>query len=197
MVFQLRENETIQTIKKKHPITYFWSIILGLIFFLPPFFLMVPLWRWGKWGYGIFSVLIIVGAFFLIRALINYYANFLIITNQRLILVERKGFLKKKIIKIGYEQVRAVEVSVEGIFQTIFCCGSVWVKLIESQEGMIINNLTKPTNVQELILNLKDKFEEKDQENWLDQMGYRQLIALAWDLRVKLGRAKFREIAEE
>ncbi len=194
MHFDLREDEEIKSLNRKHSITYGAQILASLFLVVAPFFFMVPLWRLEKWGYIIFGFLVGLGIIFFLRVLISWYSNVLVITDERLIVVERKGFFQKKISKIGYEQIRAVEVSIKGIFQTLFKCGSLHIRLIESPNVIELANLSRPTKIQELILRLKGEFQK---ESKIDQMGYSRLLEMARQLRDKLGRDKFKEIVEE
>ena len=155
---------------------------------------MVPLWKLGAWGYVIFGVLVGSGIILWFRAYFNWHSNILMITDERLIIVERQGFLRQKVSKIGYEQIRSVEVIIRGVFQTLFKCGTLEIRLIESPTPIEFTNLCRPTLAQELILNLSKEHKQTDS---LGQMDYFALIETARKIRDKIGQGKFKEIAEE
>lgn len=195
---ELQSNEQIIKIIYRPLIVYFFSILATLILILGACFFMVPLFRlilWGQtWiGKAIFWFLIALGLIFGLRTLSEAVGNKMIITNQRVILTMRRGFLSQIIFKLNFEKIRTVSLSVKGLFTTILGLGTLEFALAESQEVLKFSNISKASQIQELILQLQSSFKKEN----IEQMDNYELIKIARKIRDKLGRDVFKRIAEE
>jgi hypothetical protein len=99
----LKEGEEIIEEARQSFLAYFWHLIIALIFLLVPFFFMFPLFRYGSFGQIVFFVLLVIGVILLIRTLIIWYFNLLVITNQRALILERRGFFDRSVKQASFD----------------------------------------------------------------------------------------------
>jgi hypothetical protein len=196
---EFQNNEKIIKVFYKPIIVYFFHILASGIIILGACFFVVPLYRLvlfhQTWvGKAIFWFLIFLGSIFLIRTLVLFYDNRLILTDQRLIIVSRTSFFSKKIFKIDYNKIKNVYLSFEGFFPTIFKLGTIEICLEDSLEKIKFSNIKKANEIQELIIQFQQKI--KDYLN-LDQFNEYELIKIARKIKEKIGRDIFKQIAEE
>lgn len=195
---ELQPNEKIIKIVYRPLFVYSLNILASLILILGACFFMVPLFRlilWGQtWiGKAIFWFLIALGLIFGLRTLSEIIGNKIIITNQRVILIMRQGFLNQIIFKLNFEKIRTVSLSVKGLFATILGLGTLEFTLAESQEILKFSNISRADQIQELILHLQSS----SKKNNIEQMNNYELVEIARKIRDKLGRDVFRRISEE
>jgi len=193
---ELQENEEIVKTVRFHPMTYSLQLLAGILLIVVPFFFISPLWRMGHWGQVIFWVPAGLGLIYILRTFVNWRGNTLIITNHRLIIFRRKGIFHREIFKPDYQKIKDISVKIRGLFQTLFSCGTLRIYMGpgEGQAGTEVefSNIHGPTRVQELIIRLQKDFHQSRSE---ESPGH--LMEKARELRDKLGRDLFREIAEE
>lgn len=194
----LQPNEQIIKIIYKSIVVYFFNILATLILILGACFFMIPLFRLILWnqtwvGKTIFWFLIVLGLIFGLRTLLEIVGNKIVITNQRVILMIRHGFLSQTTFKLNFEKIRNVSLSVKGLFPTILGLGTLEFALVESSEILKFSNISKANQIQELILQLQTSFKKTE----VEQMDNYQLLEIARKIRDKLGRDVFRRIVEE
>lgn len=151
----LKDNEEPIRLVRRHPLAFFkpgfWAIILTLL----PFFLMFLLFSWGQTGLIIFFILLTIGLFGLIRVIILWLKNALLITNQRVILIKQKGFFDKLATETDYQRIEEIAYRIKGFKQTVFRFGSLKIKMINNPDPMLVPGVYRPQQLQQLLLNLR------------------------------------------
>lgn len=158
----LKDNEELIRLVRRHPLAFlkpgFWAIILILL----PFFLMFLLFRWGQPGLIIFLILILSGIGCLVRVIILWLKNALLITNQRLILIKQKGFFDKLASETDYTRIEEIAYRIKGFKQTVFRFGSLKIKMQNSADPMIVPEVYRPQELQQLLLNIRRQIISQD-----------------------------------
>ena len=94
--------------------------------------------------------------FFLI--ITDYYLDVWIITDHRLIFTELQGIFSRTVSSVNLRDIQDVSVSVRGVIQTIFKFGDVRTQSAGTAGEFIFRQVPKPYRVQEIILNIREKF---------------------------------------
>ena len=90
----LKEGERVRKVLTRYWITYFptWlgiTILVGV-----PFFFMFWLFNHGRWGQALFFIPVTLGLLWLVRTLVVWKKNVLVVTTDRLIDIDQRGILK-------------------------------------------------------------------------------------------------------
>ena len=161
----LKDGEEILLVIRQTPIAFSGSILIGLFLFLLPFFLLFPLFSWGKWGVVIFFILFGVAIIFSLHRLIDWYFNCGIITNQRVIDIDQHGLTDRVVSEVPYYKIDDVSYNIKGFRQAIFRYGNVVVAIRGYRSSVTLRNIARPAMVQELILEVERQLRGWDVEN--------------------------------
>lgn len=129
----LNEDERVIEKVHQHPVIYFWSILLSLLLFLSPFFILYPLFGLGQWGIIIFLFLTILGILLAVRSFIFWYNNFTLITDKRIIFFSKKRLFDKKVFDVELHAVNESSLYRPNLWAGIF--GFANIKLSVTYEG--------------------------------------------------------------
>lgn len=162
----LRDDEQIIAIIRKNWITNLPRIFVVFILFLIPFFFMFPFFNWGTLGKIVFSILLAIAVFYLLKLLTLSYFNCLIITNQRLIDFSQTTSFERLVKETGFENITEVSYKIKGVLQMISKSGNLEIKLKSSfgkELPIIAKGINQPEKIQNLILDLK-KLDQEEKE---------------------------------
>ncbi|NUM25321.1 MAG: PH domain-containing protein [Candidatus Buchananbacteria bacterium] len=164
------------------------KLIIPIIMIIGAFFLLYPLFSWGDQGMVIFFALIVVGIIGLMRLILIWYWQILVITNQRVIDVDRPGLFQKIVSETDLTNVQDVVYKSRGLVQILAKIGTIKIKLAD-QTTIEVQGVSKPRVIQQLILRLKAEFHGLVPS--LDNLTTEQLIMLLKNIRNTLGEQQF------
>lgn len=158
----LKPNELIIKIIKKYYLTYSGQFLLSLILLLLPFFLLYLIFQLDKWWLRliIFFSLLLFGLVLLIKLIINYHYNILIITNQRLIYYKQKGFFHRWVFEVYHNKIQDLSYEIKGLSQTLLKYGNLNIQVINSNTVIRIEKIKHPEKIQNLINQVKEGVEQ-------------------------------------
>src|SRR3989344_4924177 len=152
---KLKEGEDILLIVRQTPIAFSTQILIGLLLFLLPFFLLFPLFSRGKWGMAGFAVLVAAAIIFTAYQFIFWYFNCGIITSQRVIDIDQRSLFDRLISEVQYYKIDDVSCNTKGVKQTMFRYGNVVIAIRGYRSSVTLRNIARPAMVQELILEVE------------------------------------------
>lgn len=124
------------------------KIIFGVIWTLLPFFLLFEILRLEWYGVILLMVVGISGLRYLLAVRAGWYGSVLVVTNERVIDVTKKGFDKPVMTSVGWNEMKAVKLGVRSII--IETCTKVPMMLT-------LTNVKKPALVMNLISEVQSK----------------------------------------
>lgn len=151
----LKDDEELVRLVRRHPLTFFGSILISLFFLLLPFFLMVLLLSWKTLGLILFLFFLLVGIILVSRFLTIRYYNCLMITSQRVILFRQKGLFDRQVSEIEYQKIQDVSYHFKGLWQTLWHYGSLKIQVLSSETVIKAEKIPQPEKVQDLIKNIQ------------------------------------------
>ena len=151
-IIPLKEGEEIIDEVRQFFLSHFWALVLSIIFLLVPFFFMFPLFRYGLLGKVIFFVLLLIGLILLIRTIAVWYLNLFVITNQRAIILERRGLFDKSVKEASFDQIGEVSFKQKGISQTLFRYGNIVLVVKGAPEPLTLKNIKSPQRTYQIIV---------------------------------------------
>jgi uncharacterized membrane protein YdbT with pleckstrin-like domain len=161
----LKEDEEVIEIVHQYLLTYWPSIFLVMFLILAPFFFLFPLFSLGFWGIVIFLFSLIVGIIYGLRKFIIWYFNVFVITNQRIIDIDQRGFFDRIVSEAPYEKIQDVSYRIKGLIKTLFHYGNIQIQTAGSQVCLELKDIKEPEKIQALIAMYQNERKKKITEN--------------------------------
>ncbi len=146
-----KAGEEMMAVVRHFGLTFWPQILAVALLVILPFFLIFPLFKWGYWGVAIFLFFILLALIYALRTIVVWYYNAFVITNQRIVDIDQRGFFERIVSEAPYEKIQDVSWRRKGVWQTIFRYGNVRVQMSGAASGLEIKNVRGPERVQELI----------------------------------------------
>ena len=154
-IIHLKDEENVQAVVRRHVATLVPPLFLAMIFIVLPFFLLFPLFSIGAIGVIIFAVLVLIGIVIAARTLMLWDADVLVITNERVVDVDQKGLLARKVTEASLSVIQDVSWKREGIAQTVFRMGTLQIQTAGGGAAIQVGDISYPQVVHELINELR------------------------------------------
>lgn len=108
----------------------------------------------------IFKELALVGAFILVSVYLffkwlSWSTTVFIITNERVIDINRKGIFNKVVTQVEFRNIQEVLYEINGIIATLFRIGNVLIKTLEGTVAM--HGVYRPEQIYKTIIEIKNK----------------------------------------
>ncbi len=113
------------------------------------------------WVIGIIAVVMIFALVGMLIRLLNYKYNICILTNRRIINIERSHLLiEEKRTETEYDNIREVNVHIPyNLFRRLFHIGEVHIETLStSADDICLSSVDYPFAIQERIYRLRDRF---------------------------------------
>lgn len=150
-VMQLKDEEQIRAMVRRHAITLIGPLLLAMFLIVIPFFFLFPLFNLGLLGVIIFGLLILVGAFLAFRTIFVWDNDVLIVTTQRVLDIDQKGLFSRHVSEANLNAIQDVSWKKQGFWQTMFRMGSVTVQTAGATATIQGDDLPRPEKIQNLI----------------------------------------------
>jgi len=151
----LNDDEELVDLVRRHGLNFLPAALLAMLLLALPFFLLFLLWQWKNIGLLLFVFLLAVGVLAMIRVLLVWYYNALVITNQRVILYKQKGFFERQVLEAEYGKIQDTSYIFKGLWQTLFHFGSLRIQVVNSETILVVEKIPTPAKVQDLIKNIQ------------------------------------------
>jgi len=146
-------------------------LLLALLIFLPLiFFYIIIIWTYPEWLYGevTYPLLLLIVSFyylfvwvFFFFSFIDYYLDVWVITNERIIDIQQKGFFSRTISEQRLYRVQDVTSEVHGALPTIFKYGNVYAQTAGHQQRFFFHEIPNPGETRDLIIKLVERSKQK------------------------------------
>lgn len=171
-MIHFEEGEKIIKVLRRHPLVMlplilgntlavFAPLVIFSFFELQNFidyrlesFIMDFVSDWGMFAYAIWLLWLWT---FLFIEWTDYYLDFWVITDKRIIDVEQNGFFRREVTSFRYEQIQDITVETRGLVETFFKFGDLQVQTAGHERKMIIKDASYPEDARSLILRLAEK----------------------------------------
>ncbi|MFC1598305.1 PH domain-containing protein [Patescibacteria group bacterium] len=145
-------DEAVIRIFRSSLVHYRWSLLgySGLV--IASFFFLYPLQSFGRWGWLIFLILIIIALLGLIKTFLVWSLNVFILTNRRIIDIDRRKFFEKHVAECPLENIQDIRYNQRGVIATLFKIGSVIIDSGSAKGHIEMPDVPEPEAVKELIM---------------------------------------------
>lgn len=159
----VRPRETLIASFFAHPAAFTLSLCLSISFLLSAMFFFLPLYRQGVPGLVGISVLVAISGVLFMRVLTLRKSSATLITDERVIMVKRKGVLEEEVAEVPLDLISDIRYRRKGPWQMSFNFGTLFIKS-QSSEPLEVLNLPQPRKVQELLFELQAQRRNSDKE---------------------------------
>lgn len=163
-LIHLKPEEEVLMVVHQSLIPLWPKFLLSFVWLVLPFFLLYPLFQLKTPGIILFLVLLASGLYYAARTFLMWHRSVFVVTDRRLIDVDRRGLFVRVVSEAPYRQVQDVSYSINGLWATIFRYGTLVVEISSNGVNLEVFNVYKPSAVHDLIHDLR---EEHGQSNVL------------------------------
>ncbi|EKD76390.1 MAG: hypothetical protein ACD_43C00128G0002 [uncultured bacterium] len=144
-------NEQQVTVIREYSITRLPQLAIDLAAYLLIWFFMYSLFSFGWWGVVTWLVLLASAIGFSLHHYVTWYGDCSIITNQRIIDIERRGLFQTKVREILWEQVTDVQFSQRGLWATVFQYGTVTLFIATTTNPIHWQHVYQPNRLRDIL----------------------------------------------
>ncbi len=152
---ELHSNEEVKRVLRQHPRFIVSKLTFSAILLSAPLYLFVPLMGLKWFGSSVFGISLFAALLFALRSWVKHRGTLLIITNQRVIDVERRSFFDKIVSEVPYESLSDVSYRSRGLFETLTGAGTITFQMIGGKDNVAFPNLADPSSVQKQVMELR------------------------------------------
>ena len=140
----LRDNEDIIEITRSAGILSMFGYIVGLAILLTTSFFSTWLLSYGNPGSVVTGVGLFFGLLIIFRSWLKRRYNYWVITNLRIVDIDRLGFFNKVVSEIWFEELADIYIHKKGILAGIFNFADVIVESTAEQYVLEIKKISQP-----------------------------------------------------
>jgi len=147
------KNEQVVLFSRQHPFVLLKPLFSSALIFLVPFiaYIFLPLGTVVSW---IIIGSLIAGLFNAWRAWHAWHNSLVLLTNERVIIMEQEHVLSREFAECNLENIQQVTHQIKGLLPTIMKYGDLSIYTAGSQHAFMVPNLPDPYEVQQEILRL-------------------------------------------
>lgn len=113
--------------------------------------------------FSVYSATLLIAWMIFFMIWTNYYLDVLIVTNERIIDIEQRGFFHRELSMVRLENIQDITVNVGGILATFLDYGTLKIQTAAEAREFIIHDVPEPSKVKSVIYGLHDKQVEAPQ----------------------------------
>ena len=150
-----RDGEKVVEVAKNHAFVLLWPGLKAIFFALLGIATILNFQSQFSGVVLVIMVLIAIGIFG--RAFYDYSQSMFLITNQRVMNVEQRGFFSRKITETDHEKIQDVSSQTKGLFKMMLKFGDLVIRTAGSSKGeeIIIKNIPNPYEYQQVIAKMR------------------------------------------
>lgn len=155
---ELKPRERVLKEVRRFPLVYAGHYVIATIIMLLPFFFLFPLMKLRAWGVGIGGACLFFGLYHLIKTTYLWYHNVFVITTERIIDFDQRGFFERVVSQSSWEKVQDVSFHINGAFQVFFRYGDVNIKSAWGSVDLCVPSVFRPSKIQRLMLDAQEQY---------------------------------------
>ncbi len=154
-LIQLKPDEEVLMTVRGSLIPLWSKLTLAFVWLVLPFFLLFPLFHMHLIGVVLFFVLLFSGIVYAFRLYVMWQETVFVLTDQRLIDIDRTGLFGREVSEARYAQVRDVSFAIRGVWPTLFRYGTLTLRIIGSPVDLVVYHVRRPQKPHDLINDLR------------------------------------------
>jgi len=155
----LKEGETVLKIVKRYHLFITTRLVFFSVIILLDFFFMTYFINNSWWGILVFLVALVWSGMMIYRSWYIWTLNVLIVTDQRIVDIDQKGFFNRTVSETTYRKIQDVSYSIKGMMPTMFHYGTITIQTAGTQAKIMLDYIHNPEQVQDLLTELQEQME--------------------------------------
>lgn len=147
----VKEGEDLVAIVRPYWLTMVLPLGLSVLLLLLDVFFFAWFLQFGSWGFSAFSFLFLFSILWVVRTWIVWSLNAFVITTERIIDVDQKGFFHRTVSEAALVNIQDVSFAISGPWQTLFQYGTVIIQTAGAKNNLELEGVRHPEQVQERI----------------------------------------------
>ncbi len=148
--FDLLENEKVLNVYRQTEAVLFKPVLLIFVLIYFPWYFLIKYELVSK-----YDRLLLFWTFLIILYAVHKYLvwllNAYIVTDKRLINVQHKSVLNKKVVETPLDRILNVSFQIKGFWQSLFKFGTVEVQAAGLSEPLALKNVSQPEKVKDFL----------------------------------------------
>ena len=147
-----RPDESVEEVCKNHPYVLLWPGVKTILLLSIPVIILI--FFGASTLFSVITFVCVILAFAILsQAIYQYTSSVFIITSERVIYLEQKGFLIRKIIETSLDKIQDVSSDTKGLMKTALDFGNLMIRTAGVSEGteIIVKNIAHPYEIQQEI----------------------------------------------
>lgn len=188
----LQPGETVITTVRRIGLTAVPGLLGSGLLLIANFFLLAWWFQWRGWGGLGFTLVLLAALLWAARTIYLWRLNLLVVTSQRIIDVDQRGWFSRSVTEAPYAKIQDVRYTVRGFWQTIFHFGSVIIQTASSETNLELTGIADPVGLQHLITDIQQRAgPARDQE-----LTAPELLEVMDRLKQEIGEDRLRSILQ-
>lgn len=158
---ELQPNESVLQEIRRARMTLSPGLMAGSFIVLANFFLLAWWFQHDPWGPLVFAMVLVLGALVLVRTIVLWRRNMLVITNQRVIYFQQSGLFEHTATEVGYDKIQDIRYTIKGIIHTMYHIGTITLQTAGLTNVISADRLEHPMQVQRLIAEQQRRFTQQ------------------------------------
>ena len=150
-------DEQVLLITRRYFLTLLWEVAVAFFLIVMPFFLMFPLFSYGRLGLSFFIYSIAVGFLVFIKITVMWHFNTLTITTKRVIKTKQKGFFDRTVFDMPISRINDVSRRIHGFWGTLFHFGTLHIVAGNGQTILDFEHMRNPGHASRILSELLQK----------------------------------------
>ncbi len=161
-----KKDEKIELLLRRHWFTLIVPLLKRFIIFVLPLFIFFFLFSTfilkSKFFSIFFLLWFVIGISAILYEWVVWYYDIYIITNKRIIDIDQKTLFSRSVAEASLGKVQDVSFEIDGMIPTFLKYGDVGVQTAGAEEVINLEEVYKPDEVQEKIMELQKKYDEEE-----------------------------------
>ena len=147
------EDEDVKLVFHQHPIVLRKPLIIFLFILIGAMlpFSFYPTARWAIF-------LLAAGVAVFIYAWMSWYFTLYIVTDQRIIHIQQKGFFHRQVVELGLDKVQNVNYEIPGFTATLFKYGSIIVQTFVGD--LVLDTIHHPEKIHRKLSHIARDYQQ-------------------------------------
>lgn len=147
----LDHDEKLRLVTRRYFPTLLAHMIGAFFVVIMPFFLMFPLFSYGRLGVAFFAYCVAVGLLLFVRTIVMWNFNTLLITTKRVIKTKQKGFFDRTVSEMLLSRINDVSHRVHGVWGTMLHYGTLHIVAGNGQTVLDFHHMKDPEHAQRIL----------------------------------------------
>lgn len=160
-VIKLKDDERVLRVVRNFWLVYAAPFILAFLFVAGAFFFMLPLFKAGLWGLVAFAALNAIGLLIALRAGWVWYWNSFIVTTDRIVDVDQRGFFSRTVSEAAFDKVQDVSYAIKGLWGTLLRFGTIEIQTAGNATNLELQHVHDPKDLHHAITDAMHRHKDR------------------------------------